>query len=103
MDGHSQEDEEFGVSLICLEGRDMGMQSLELQDHPGGGGFSSPRYYRAYPKSPERAQANMGFEKWLQISLLRNSQRNNLSAAVDRPPPLQQDTAIAGAWRGPAP
>lgn len=75
MDRHSQEDAEFGVSLICLEGWDQGMGSPELQDHPVGSGISNPGYYRPYAKSLERAQANMGFEKRLQISLLGNSQK----------------------------
>ena len=99
MDGHSQ----VGVSFVSLEGWDWGMQSPELRDHPAGSGISSPGYYQPYPKSPERAQANIGFEKQLPISLLGNSQRNSPSAAVDRPPLLQRDIAIARAWRGPAP
>lgn len=87
------------MSLVFLEGWGWGMQSLELQDHPAGSGISSSECYQPYLKFPERAQANMGFEKWLQMSLLGNSQRNSLSTTVDGLPPLQQDIAIAGAWR----
>lgn len=36
MNRHSQGDEQFGVSFVCLEGRDWGMQSPEQQDHPAG-------------------------------------------------------------------
>lgn len=58
------------MSLVFLEGWGWGMQSPELQDHPAGSGISSLECYRPYLKFPERAQANMGFEKRLQISRL---------------------------------
>lgn len=74
MDGHSQDDEGFGMSFVSLEGWDWGMQSTELQDHPAGSRISSLGYYRLCPRFPERARANTGFEKQLQISLLGNKE-----------------------------
>lgn len=67
-----------------------------------GSRISSLGCYQPYPKSSAGPQANVGFEKQMQISLLGNSQRNSPGVAVDRPPLLQWDTAVAGAWRGSA-
>lgn len=41
MDRHSQEDEEFGGSLTCLDAWDQGMQSPELQEHLVGNGIAA--------------------------------------------------------------